>query len=105
MNFDFICKISLEFSKTGITFAYELRLKSFYMKKSSTRKVTSDGDDGDGDGDGLAAWRRSQAVGGDCVKCRYTYPCTYSTGFNHKPVLKVPKYIPFSGENLSGKGR
>ena len=42
MNFDFICKISLEFSKTGITFAYELGLKSFLYEKSSTRKVTSE---------------------------------------------------------------
>ena len=39
MNFDFICKISLEFSKTGITFAYELGLKSFLYEKSSTLKV------------------------------------------------------------------
>ena len=39
MNFDFICKISLEFSKMGITFAYELGLKSFLYEKSSTRKV------------------------------------------------------------------
>jgi hypothetical protein len=42
MNFDFICKISLEFSKMGITFAYELGLKSFLYEKSSTRKVTSE---------------------------------------------------------------
>ena len=28
----------------GITFAYELGLKSFIYEKSSTRKVTSDGD-------------------------------------------------------------
>src|SRR3954468_1432125 len=42
MNFDFICNISLEFSKMGITFAYELRLKSFLYEKSSTRKVTSE---------------------------------------------------------------
>ena len=41
MNFDFICKISLEFVM-GITFAYELRLKSFIYEKSSTRKVTSE---------------------------------------------------------------
>ena len=31
-----------EFSKMGITFAYELRLKSFLYEKSSTRKVTSE---------------------------------------------------------------
>jgi hypothetical protein len=42
MNFDFICKISLEFSKMGITFAYEFGLKSFLCEKSSTRKVTSE---------------------------------------------------------------
>ena len=42
MNFDFICKISLEFSKMDITFAYELGLKSFLYEKSSTRKVTSE---------------------------------------------------------------
>ena len=30
--------------KMGITFAYELGLKSFLYKKSSIRKVTSDGD-------------------------------------------------------------
>ena len=42
MNFDFICKISLEFSKMGITFACELGLKSFLYEKSSTRKVTSE---------------------------------------------------------------
>ena len=42
MNFDFICKISLEFSKMGIPFAYELGLKSFLYEKSSTRKVTSE---------------------------------------------------------------
>ena len=41
MNFDFICKISLEFLKMGITFAYELGWKSFLYEKSSTRKVTS----------------------------------------------------------------
>ena len=40
MNFDFICKISLEFSKMGITFAYKLGLKKLY-EKSSARKVTS----------------------------------------------------------------
>ena len=42
MNFDFICKISLKFSKMGITFAYELGLKSFLYEKLSTRKVTYD---------------------------------------------------------------
>ena len=42
MNFDFICKISLEFSKMGITFPYEFGLKSFLYEKSSTRKVTSE---------------------------------------------------------------
>ena len=41
MNFDFICKISLEICKVGITFAYELGWKSFLYEKSSTRKVTS----------------------------------------------------------------
>ena len=41
MNFDFICKISLEICKMGITFAYELGWKSFLYEKSSTRKVTS----------------------------------------------------------------
>ena len=41
-EFDFICKFSLEFSKMGITFAYELGLKSFLDEKSSTRKVTSE---------------------------------------------------------------
>ena len=41
MNFEFICKISLEICKMGITFAYELGLKSFLYEKSSTRKVTS----------------------------------------------------------------
>ena len=41
MNFDFICKISLEICKIAITFAYELGLKSFLYEKSSTRKVTS----------------------------------------------------------------
>ena len=41
MNFDFICKNSPEICKMGITFAYELRLKSFLYEKSSTRKVTS----------------------------------------------------------------
>ena len=41
MNFDFICKISLKFSKMGITFAYWLGWKSFFYEKSSTRKVTS----------------------------------------------------------------
>ena len=46
MNFDFICKISLEFSKMGITFAYELGLKSFLYEKSSTRKVTYELDRG-----------------------------------------------------------
>ena len=40
MNFDFIYKIPVEFSKMGITFAYELVLKSFIYEKSSTRKVT-----------------------------------------------------------------
>ena len=30
--------------KMGITFAYELGLKRFLYEKSSTRKVTSDGD-------------------------------------------------------------
>ena len=42
INFDFICKISLEICKMGITFAYELGLKSFIYEKSSTRKVTFD---------------------------------------------------------------
>ena len=42
MNFDFICKISLEICKMGITFAYELGLKSFLYEKSSTRKVRSE---------------------------------------------------------------
>ena len=42
MNFDFICDISLEFSKMGITFGYELGLISFLYEKSSTRKVTSE---------------------------------------------------------------
>ena len=42
MNFDFICKISLEICKMGITFAYELGLKSFIYEKSSTQKVTSE---------------------------------------------------------------
>ena len=42
MNFDFICKISLEILKMGITFAYELGWKSFLYEKSSTRKVTSE---------------------------------------------------------------
>ena len=41
MNFDFICKISLEICKMAITFAYELGWKSFLYEKSSTRKVTS----------------------------------------------------------------
>ena len=40
MNFDFISKICVDFSKMGITFAYELGLKSFLYEKSSTRKVT-----------------------------------------------------------------
>ena len=40
MNFEFICKISVEFSKMGVTFAYELGLKSYLYEKSSTRKVT-----------------------------------------------------------------
>ena len=40
MNFDFICSLSGIF-KMGITFAYELELKSFLYEKSSTRKVTS----------------------------------------------------------------
>ena len=31
----------MEFSKMGITFAYELGLKSFLYEKSSTQKVTS----------------------------------------------------------------
>ena len=39
MNFDFICKISLEICKMGIAFAYELGLKSFLYEKSSTRKL------------------------------------------------------------------
>ena len=33
-------KISLEICKMGITFAYELGLKSFLYEKSFTRKVT-----------------------------------------------------------------
>ena len=41
MNLDFICKISVEICKMGITFAYELGFKSFLYEKSSTRKVTS----------------------------------------------------------------
>ena len=39
MNFDFICKISLEICKMGITFAYELGLKSLYMKKHLLEKL------------------------------------------------------------------
>ena len=42
MNVDFIWKISLEICKMGITFAYELGLKSFLYEKLSTRKVTSE---------------------------------------------------------------
>ena len=42
MNLDFICKISVEICKMGITFAYELGLKSFIYEKSSTPKVTSE---------------------------------------------------------------
>ena len=51
MNFDFICKIYLEFSKMGITFAYELGLKSFLYEKSSTWKVTFEFNQGNPVGD------------------------------------------------------
>ena len=41
-KFRLYLQISLEICKMGITFAYELGLKSFIYEKSSTRKVTSE---------------------------------------------------------------
>jgi hypothetical protein len=41
MNFDVYFKKTLCLGKLGITFAYELRLKSFLYEKVSERKVTS----------------------------------------------------------------
>jgi hypothetical protein len=42
MNFDVFFKKTLCLGKTGITFAYELGLKSFLYEKVSERKVTSE---------------------------------------------------------------
>jgi hypothetical protein len=42
MNFDVFCKKTLCLGKMGITFAYEVGLKSFLYEKVSERKVTSE---------------------------------------------------------------
>jgi hypothetical protein len=42
MNFDVFFKKTLCLGKLGITFAYELGLKSFLYEKVSERKVTSE---------------------------------------------------------------
>jgi hypothetical protein len=45
MNFDVFYKKTLCLDKTGITFAYEVGLKSFLYEKVSERKVTSEFND------------------------------------------------------------
>jgi hypothetical protein len=45
MNFDIFFKKTLCLGKTGITFAYEVGLKSFLYEKVSEGKVTSEFND------------------------------------------------------------
>jgi hypothetical protein len=42
LNFDIFCKKTLCHSKTALTFAYNIGLKSFLYEKVSKQKVTSE---------------------------------------------------------------